>query len=53
MRKAEAYHASAHASFSEGAEASIVDLNYAAIGLSSAGAQGGEGTTHAIADRLR
>jgi len=34
-------------------EATIVDLNYAAIGLSSAGAQASEGTVGALAGRLR
>ncbi|APR76129.1 Ankyrin repeat protein [Minicystis rosea] len=53
MRKAEAYLQERARKLSADPEASIVDLNYAAIGLSSAGAQGGEGTMRAIAERLR
>lgn len=53
MRKAEAYLQARTKRLAEDPAASIVDLNYAAIGLSSAGAQGGEGTMVAIASRLR
>ncbi|MFT3772927.1 MAG: carboxypeptidase regulatory-like domain-containing protein [Minicystis sp.] len=53
MRKAEAYLQERAKKLSADPEAGIVDLNYAAIGLYSAGAQGGEGTMRAIADRLR
>jgi squalene-hopene/tetraprenyl-beta-curcumene cyclase len=53
MRKAEAYLQERAGKLAADVEASIVDLNYAAIGLTSAGAQGSEGTMRAIAERLR
>lgn len=53
MRKAEGYLQGRARALAADPAASIVDLNYAAIGLISAGAQGGEATVRAIADRLR
>ena len=53
MRKAEAYLQARAKRLADDPQASIVDLNYAAIGLYSAGAQGSEGTMVAIAARLR
>lgn len=53
IRKAEEYLKGRALALSDDPGAGIVDLNYAAIGLSSAGAQGGEGVMRAIAARLR
>jgi squalene-hopene/tetraprenyl-beta-curcumene cyclase len=53
MRKAEAYLQARAKKLAEDPGASIVDMNYAAIGLSSAGAQGTESTMRTIAGRLR
>jgi squalene-hopene/tetraprenyl-beta-curcumene cyclase len=53
LRRAEAYLQARALKLSDEPSAGIVDLNYAAIGLVSAGAQGGEGVMRSIADRLR
>jgi squalene-hopene/tetraprenyl-beta-curcumene cyclase len=53
LRKAEGWLQAQARRLAEDKEATIVDLNYAAIGLSSAGAQATEGTVSAIAGRLR
>jgi squalene-hopene/tetraprenyl-beta-curcumene cyclase len=53
LRKAEGWLQAQARRLAEDKEATIVDLDYAAIGLSSAGAQTTEGTVRAIAGRLR
>ncbi len=53
LRRAEGWLQAQAQKLARDPEASIVDLNYAAIGLSSAGAQASEGTVRAIAGRLR
>jgi squalene-hopene/tetraprenyl-beta-curcumene cyclase len=53
MRKAEAYLQDRSKALAADPQASIVDLNYAAIGLGSAGAQAGESTMRTVAERLR
>jgi Carboxypeptidase regulatory-like domain len=53
LRKAEGWLQGRARRLAEDREATIVDLNYAAIGLASAGAQASEGTVKAIAERLR
>jgi squalene-hopene/tetraprenyl-beta-curcumene cyclase len=53
MRKAEAYLQGRARELAASPGASIVDLNYAAIGLTSAGAQASEDTMRTIAERLR
>jgi hypothetical protein len=53
LRKAEGWLQGQAQKLAKDPEATIVDLNYAAIGLSSAGAQASEGTVGTIAARLR
>lgn len=53
LRAAEGYLQARARKLSDEPDANIVDLNYAAIGLLSAGAQAGEGVMRGIAERLR
>ncbi|HEU4404771.1 MAG TPA: carboxypeptidase regulatory-like domain-containing protein [Polyangiaceae bacterium] len=53
LRQAEAFVQARAAALSDDANANVVDVNYALIGLLSAGAQGGEATMRALAARLR
>lgn len=53
LRKAEAYLQTQAAALSDNPNANVVDVNYALIGLLSAGAQGGEATMRSLSSKLR